>query len=232
VSWLVAAIGWLTWQYRAHLRLRRLGTQGLKFTPGWGVGCWWLIQFANPWKPYQAIKELWVASDPAKGTGGWQGSKYSPRALVVGRVPGLRGLRLRSLQMEPETIDELISRDYGLFARDLAWIIAGILAMAIVRETDRRQCLISVGGAPKRPRHPRTSRQNRVASLPPSDVPCMPRSSGNFISSMRRRESRVRMFAPTRATRICASAHTQFHGTEDAAPARGDRIPLLLPAHS
>jgi hypothetical protein len=106
----------------------------------------------EPLEAYQAIKELWVASDPAKGTTDWQGSKEWTTvrwwwgAFLVSGV-----LAWGSLQVMRETIAELISRDYGLIARDLAWVIAGILAIAVVREIDRRQSLISVGGAPKRP---------------------------------------------------------------------------------
>jgi hypothetical protein len=76
VSWLVAVIVWLIWQHRAHRRLRQLGTQGLQFTPGWGVG-WWFIPIANLWKPYQAIKALWVASDPEKRSSDWREGKAS-----------------------------------------------------------------------------------------------------------------------------------------------------------
>ncbi len=94
VSWLVAGIVWLTWQHRAHRQLRQLGTQGLQFTPGWGVG-WWFVPVANLWKPYQAIKELWVASDPEKGASDSRGGRaWTVLPWVVGRVADLRLPRL------------------------------------------------------------------------------------------------------------------------------------------
>ena len=31
------------------------------FTPGWSVG-WYFIPIANLWKPYQAVKEIWIVS--------------------------------------------------------------------------------------------------------------------------------------------------------------------------
>jgi hypothetical protein len=150
VSWLVAVVVWLIWQHRAHRRLRQLGTQGLQFTPGWGVG-WWFIPIANLWKPYQAIKELWVASDPTTRTIDWRGGKAGAilpwwwAAFLISRF-----LDTASFRMMPETIGEFIERDQASLAGDSAWIIAGILAIAIVREIDRRQSLISVG-APRRP---------------------------------------------------------------------------------
>lgn len=150
VSWLVAGIVWLIWQHRAHRQLRQLGTRGLQFTPGWGVG-WWFVPVANLWKPYQAIKELWVASDPEKGASDWRGGKawtVLPWWWAAWLISGF--LAWGSLGMDPETIDEFISRDYASIAEDLAWILAGLLAIAIVRGIDRRLSLISFS-APRRP---------------------------------------------------------------------------------
>jgi hypothetical protein len=150
VSWLVAGIVWLTWQHRAHRQLRQLGTQGLQFTPGWGVG-WWFVPVANFWKPYQAIKELWVASDPEKGASDWRGGKawtVLPWWWAAWLISGF--LAWGTLGMDPETVDEFISRDYASIAEDLAWVLAGLLAIAIVRGIDRRLSLIS-SWAPRRP---------------------------------------------------------------------------------
>ncbi len=150
VSWLVAGIVWLTWQHRAHRQLRQLGTQGLQFTPGWGVG-WWFVPVANLWKPYQGIKELWVASDPEKGASDWRGGKawtVLPWWWAAWLISGF--LAWGSLGMDPETIDEFISRDYASIAEDLAWVLAGLPALAIVCGIDRRLSLIS-SWAPTRP---------------------------------------------------------------------------------
>lgn len=40
----------------------------VKMTPRWLV-VWFFIPIANLWKPYQGVRELWIASDPA-ATGG------------------------------------------------------------------------------------------------------------------------------------------------------------------
>lgn len=50
--------------YRANRNLHARGVSGLEYTPGWCVG-WFFIPIAGLWKPYQASKEIWVAShDP------------------------------------------------------------------------------------------------------------------------------------------------------------------------
>lgn len=49
------------WIYRANANVRQLGARGMKFTPGWSVG-WYFIPFFNLVRPYQAMKEIWCAS--------------------------------------------------------------------------------------------------------------------------------------------------------------------------
>ena len=60
---LVAIVLFLVWQHRAAKNLRAFGQPGLEFSPGWCVG-WWFVPIAMYWKPFQAMKELWRASDP------------------------------------------------------------------------------------------------------------------------------------------------------------------------
>lgn len=81
---LTAIILFLVWLHRAATNLRALGRQGLEFTPGWCVG-WWFVPFAMLFKPFQAVKEVWQASDPdtvgANGAWAW---KASPVASALG----------------------------------------------------------------------------------------------------------------------------------------------------
>lgn len=49
------------WIHRAHANLRDNGVQGLEFTPGWAVG-WYFVPFANLFKPFQAMRELFNRS--------------------------------------------------------------------------------------------------------------------------------------------------------------------------
>ena len=49
------------WLYRAHANLYAAGIADLEFTPRWAV-IWYFIPFANLFKPYQAMQELWNTS--------------------------------------------------------------------------------------------------------------------------------------------------------------------------
>jgi hypothetical protein len=49
------------WVYRATRRLRERPGTAMRFTPGWAVG-WWFVPFANLYKPYQGLHDIWRAS--------------------------------------------------------------------------------------------------------------------------------------------------------------------------
>ena len=55
----------LRWIHRSNWNARALGAKNMQFTPGWSIG-WYFVPFANLWKPYQAMKEIWQASINAK----------------------------------------------------------------------------------------------------------------------------------------------------------------------
>ena len=48
------------WIYRASANAHTIDS-GLTIRAGWAVG-WYFIPFANLWKPFQAMKETWLAS--------------------------------------------------------------------------------------------------------------------------------------------------------------------------
>ena len=51
------------WIYRMAWNARYFaGASHMEYTPGWAVG-WYFIPIATLWKPYQAMKEIWRASD-------------------------------------------------------------------------------------------------------------------------------------------------------------------------
>ena len=63
--YLFTAIIFGRWIVRANKNVRALGADGLRITPGWAVG-YFFVPIVNLWRPYQAMKDLWRAShDPA-----------------------------------------------------------------------------------------------------------------------------------------------------------------------
>ena len=58
---IVSGVFILMWIYRANYNARQLGAEGMKFSPVWSVG-WYFVPIATLWKPYQAMKEIWRTS--------------------------------------------------------------------------------------------------------------------------------------------------------------------------
>jgi hypothetical protein len=138
---------WLVWQHRAQSNLRALGAVGLRYSPGWAVG-WWFIPVAFWVMPYRTVRELWKASSPGGGAVDWTTQRVSPiLPLWWGAWVARWGLEFAS-SLTPNdpgqplftyTPQQLVHRvSWGIWA-DLAYVVAAILAVLVVREIDRRQ---------------------------------------------------------------------------------------------
>jgi len=120
-----AAIAVPMWMHRAFRNLPALGERGLRWSPGWAAGGWF-IPFANFVIPYLVMRELWSSSGdgqplPQRWWAAWIG------AVVTGF---LSGLFLRSIPP--------LGDFFGIL-RSLALIGAGILLVTIIRRSSRRQ---------------------------------------------------------------------------------------------
>jgi len=67
-------IVFLTWIFRANRNARALGAEGMRFTPGWSVG-WYFVPIMSLWRPFQVMREIWQASAQP---GNWQGVQTPP----------------------------------------------------------------------------------------------------------------------------------------------------------
>jgi hypothetical protein len=137
---LLAGIAWLMWQYRAQANLRALGSQDLRFTPGWAVA-WWVIPFANIVMPYRTTSELWKASSPTAGAVDW---KTEPRTalLPLWWAAWLGRLVLFGIGAgvgRNGDVSSLVSRSTWYVAADIVLALAGVLAIAVVRSVQARQ---------------------------------------------------------------------------------------------
>lgn len=132
------AVAWCIWQHRAHSNLLSLGSQGLRFTPGWAVG-YWFIPFINLVRPYEAMRELWQASDPG-ATLGWRSGQVTPvigwwwGAFVLSGLVGRVGARFPD-----DSLDQISVGLYFLISSDALFISAAILAIFLLRGINRRQ---------------------------------------------------------------------------------------------
>jgi hypothetical protein len=161
---LAAAIVWLVWQHRAQSNLFAMRIPGLRYTPGWCVG-WWFVPVANFWMPYLTTRELW------RGSGAGPGARDRLLALwwstwvavsLIGIAGGAVALAAISrsttsgLIVGYRTSTLLISRELAIAASALR-AGAAIAAMLVVERIDEAQAARIEQGAliPPRPDPPR-----------------------------------------------------------------------------
>jgi hypothetical protein len=59
--YIACIIIFLRWTYKSSQITHLSGAQGLRFSPGWSVG-WYFIPIASLWKPFQAFKQIYQVS--------------------------------------------------------------------------------------------------------------------------------------------------------------------------
>ena len=133
----VTGVVWMIWQHRAQSNLRDVGTGDLRFTPGWAVG-WWFVPVASLWMPYLAVRELLRASEPSvtdwrrASTGSLPGLWWA--AWIVGSI--LAGI----VSAYPDdTPGQLLASSWVFAVELIALLVAGGLAIVLVRRIDGRQ---------------------------------------------------------------------------------------------
>jgi hypothetical protein len=65
-SLVLGAVFFGMWMNRAAHNVRALGHMGFEISPGFGVGSFF-IPILNLWKPYQAMQDIWRASNAGRG---------------------------------------------------------------------------------------------------------------------------------------------------------------------
>jgi hypothetical protein len=154
LSWAVIIV-WLVWQHQATANLWARGYPGLKTSPGWSVG-WWFIPFANLVMPLIAMLELDRRSTPngsERPTGAvlgwWWGALIAywvvPAVGAVGAVSGAISDLVRQVDAQGGQVTQI---DFTAAAHALApWLVvsgvlqavAAALAIAVVRRVDAAQ---------------------------------------------------------------------------------------------
>ena len=134
----ITGLVFLRWIFRANANARQLGAADMRFTPGWSIG-WYFVPFANLWKPYQAMKEIWLASAaPAD----WQNH---PRGAILPwwwfcfLLSGITGNILFRLARAATDVSTLMSADVMIIIADTASILLSWLALVLVGQIYRMQ---------------------------------------------------------------------------------------------
>ncbi len=131
-------IAFLMWFHGAHKNLKAGGIEGLRYSPGWAVGGFF-VPFLNLVRPFQVMKEVWHGSvSLARESEGASREAGAPPtlagwwwALFLGT--NLLGSVAGRLMLAAEELDELLFAGSVTLASDLLDIPAAVLAVLLVR---------------------------------------------------------------------------------------------------
>ena len=138
---IATAIAFLMWLHRVRRNLTALGAKGLRFSPGWSVG-WWFVPIMNVFRPFQIVNETWQASDPGAAGDDWPSARYAPLIggwWVLFLISGFVGNYATRMVMRGDTASELIAASWVYVGSEGLAIPAAILAILLVRGINRRQ---------------------------------------------------------------------------------------------
>ena len=132
------------WVHRANRNSWGFGAQGMRFTPGWAVG-WYFIPFANLVKPCQSMAEIWkISGDPV----GWIHRKAGAVVAtwwtlwllsnISSNISTRLAMRAENIdQLQTSTVASMISGGFG--------IASAVGAIFLVRGVYRRQVALVRG---------------------------------------------------------------------------------------
>ncbi|MHC4974406.1 MAG: DUF4328 domain-containing protein [Planctomycetota bacterium] len=123
------------WIPRANRNARALGAAGMQFTPRWCV-IWYLIPIMNLFRPYQAMKEIWLASNPAAG---WQQRDVSPLLPLWWALWLIANFANQMAYGWEEPDDDPFRVTGAMVFADAIYAPLSIVAMLLVRQIHARQ---------------------------------------------------------------------------------------------
>ncbi|MBV1859127.1 MAG: DUF4328 domain-containing protein [Nannocystaceae bacterium] len=131
--YLMCAAGIGAFLVRANHNARRLGgpDHGMTTSPGWTVG-WFFIPFANWVRPYRAVKEIWMVSQPDR-------SGPLPIWWALWLITSLGGRIADKISERAETWDEIIRSNWLNFAHNGFAIAAALAVFLVVRGLHENQ---------------------------------------------------------------------------------------------
>jgi hypothetical protein len=138
---------------RANRNVRAMGGGPLKFTPGWAAGVFF-VPIWSLYKPYQAMKELWLGSDPEWQLTSWL--KPVPRSLpwwwglylVQGFARGAHSSMFKHGHGPSDFIEKSQTQVFASVFPIAAAILAAVVVRDVAARQDERQRRLTAGAAP------------------------------------------------------------------------------------
>jgi hypothetical protein len=141
---IVTGITFLKWIYRAYKNIKGFGAEGLRFSPGWAVG-YYFIPILSLIRPVQVMSEIWRASDDP---GNW---RQRPGSWLIASWWTLFLLYTGVTQVSLEIAFQASTNDQWTLAAvlailgDLFSIPLSIATLRLITEIYRRQEVLVEG---------------------------------------------------------------------------------------
>jgi hypothetical protein len=143
---ILTGIIFLKWIYRSYKNIQGFGAQGLRFSPGWAVG-YYFIPILSLIRPVQVMNEIWRASDDPrdwpKRPGSWLIASWWTLFLVY---TGITQISLE-LAIQASTNDQWTLAAVLAILGDFFSIPLSLAALRLVTEIYRRQRTLVEGPA-------------------------------------------------------------------------------------
>ncbi len=138
IVFVISGVLILKWIHRANYNARQLGATAMKFTPGWSVG-WFFVPIFSLWKPYQAMAEIWRASDSPDDPS--QAGQNSILAWWWGAwlANGFISQAAMRLTLSAEEIPALKNANLVYQASDVAYLALAVVTLMLVDSIDQAQ---------------------------------------------------------------------------------------------
>ncbi|PKH02757.1 hypothetical protein CXF72_09870 [Psychromonas sp. MB-3u-54] len=138
LAFIASAVLILQWIYRANNNVRQLGAQKMNFTPAWSIAYYFIPVF-NLWKPYQAMKEIWLASKNAVAGDLSKSRSILPLWWTLWLASNLLGQSIFRLSASAEKLPELINFNLISQASNLLDILLAIVTYTMIKVIYRMQ---------------------------------------------------------------------------------------------
>jgi hypothetical protein len=144
LAYIPAVVLFCVWINRACRNGAALGASGLRYTPRWAVG-WWFIPFANLVQPLRVVNEIWRASEPTVGSTDDAARSRMPlhTLLPIWWATWIGGNLIGNLASQISLRSHTSGGDLAAAYLDLAAfavnIAAGIMVILVIRAITERQ---------------------------------------------------------------------------------------------
>ncbi|HEY7866453.1 MAG TPA: DUF4328 domain-containing protein [Psychromonas sp.] len=131
LAFVASALLILQWIYRANYNARQLGAQKMNYTPAWSIAYYFIPVF-NLWKPYLAMKEIWLASKNPVDLRFAKSSSILPIWWTLWLVSNLLGQSIFRLSASAEKLPELINLNLISQASNVIDILLAIVTYTMI----------------------------------------------------------------------------------------------------